>query len=77
MGFRRARKVMWGFYLLGVLIGLIWGLKYPLALGIGIAIILAGLGVGLLFWCCPHCGRSLPARDGDVQYCPYCGEKLD
>lgn len=44
-----------------------------------IIIIFAGLIWGILFflfWRCPHCEKSLPRSDGDLEFCPFCGEAL-
>ena len=42
---------------------------------LGIAVLIAALGVKLLFCRCPHCGRSLDRSRGD--FCPYCGRRID
>ncbi len=76
MNFRTSRKVMWALFACGALVGLL-GIERPAVLVAGVVIVWAGLGVVLLFWVCPHCGRSLPSREAKIQYCPYCGKKLD
>ena len=75
---KNARKIMWvfcgasfPFLLLGVI-----GSQTMILTAIGVALIVAGGVIGLLFWRCPHCGMHLHSQDGNIQYCPHCGGKL-
>ena len=63
---RKAWKIMWvfcgasfPFLLLGVI-----GSQTMILTAIGVALIVAGGVIGLLFWRCPHCGNALvPKKD--------------
>lgn len=73
-----------------LIISIMCGMFGALCAGLGTAIeayVLAFIGVGLaligavlslIFNRCPSCGRFLGKHAGfSVEYCPYCGEKLD
>lgn len=78
MDHRNARKIMWVFYGAGfllLLLGMI-GSQEMILTAVGVALILVGGVIVLLFWRCPHCGMGLPSREGNIQYCPHCGGKL-
>lgn len=38
-------------------------------------IFMVALGIHLIFYRCPHCGKFLDRSTGD--YCPYCGQQMD
>ncbi|MFB0917537.1 MAG: hypothetical protein QMB63_00520 [Clostridiaceae bacterium] len=44
---------------------------------ISVIIISVGFILMLLFWRCPNCKKSLPAREFFIDYCPHCGHKID
>lgn len=46
-------------------------------MAVGIVVMLAGVGQGIAFIRCPHCGHSLEVRHGLTKYCPHCGNKLE
>ena len=78
MDHRSARKIMWVLYGLGfllLLLGMI-GSEAMFLAAAGVALILVGGVIVLLFWRCPHCGMGLPTREGNIRYCPHCGGKL-
>ena len=50
---------------------------YWIIVGLLILCILASTAVVLFWYKCPHCNTRLPIRAGNIDYCPYCGEKLD
>ncbi len=71
-----------GLVLLGLAI--LFNLKQPFLqiFGIGGGVIFfAGLICFAVFWKCPSCEKHLPFRgQGGVlrmEYCPYCGEKIE
>lgn len=72
---KNARKIMWVFYGLGALV-MLWGAIEPAAFVLGALLMVPGMVVLLAYWRCPHCGMRLPSREGNIQYCPYCGGKL-
>ena len=72
---RNARKIMWILYGVGVLV-MLFGLINSFLIFLGAVIMVAGLIEVLLFWRCPYCGAMLPTREGNIQYCPYCGKSV-
>lgn len=58
---RNARKIMWVFYGAGfllLLLGMI-GSQETILTVIGVALVVVGGVIALLFWRCPHCGGKL------------------
>ena len=75
-----ARKIFLALLAAGFLIGALGSvitsrIGGAIAGTLGIAVLIAALGVQLLFCRCPHCGRSLDRTRGD--FCPYCGRRID
>ena len=50
---------------------------YWIIVGLFALCILVSVVIVLIWYKCPHCSTRLPLRAGDIDYCPYCGEKLD
>lgn len=81
MDLRKSRKVCMVLSITGTSVALIGQIfKQPVVsnslLFVGLGLIVAGLVIIFKFWKCPHCGRSLPTRESDIVYCPYCSKKL-
>lgn len=73
---KKVRVLVFATFAVGFLIG---GAAYcwesiPLSV-LAMAIILGALGIHLIFYRCPHCGKFLDRSTGD--YCPYCGQRMD
>lgn len=50
--------------------------QWPMYLGF--LAIVAGIATDLLFYRCPHCGKSLISVRGSIpSFCPFCGRPLD
>lgn len=50
----------------------------PVFFVIGLLLLIGGVVVRLVFYRCPHCHRLLPGRAPlDMDYCPYCGKRLE
>lgn len=44
---------------------------------LAILMIIGYLIFSILYWRCPSCGKLLPEKQINTQYCPRCGEFLD
>ena len=75
----------WIFRIVGfaVFLGGFLFLEYKLPLvcfltvGLGIAILIAGVCFELSYYCCPHCGTWIGLRNLPYGYCRCCGKELD
>lgn len=72
---KKVRAVVFATFAAGILAG---GASYcwqstPLAV-LAMIIIMVALGIHLIFYRCPHCGKFLDRSTGD--YCPYCGQRM-
>lgn len=81
-------RLSWGFVAVGLAVLLITAIckqggifmegdSDTVLLVVSLALIVAGLGVQIKFLRCPACGESLYSRWRWIEYCPYCGTKVD
>lgn len=51
--------------------------KFQWLLRLGLILLIAGIAIDLLFYRCPHCGKSLCGVRGALpSFCPFCGRPL-
>lgn len=52
---------------------------YIIIIGFSLFFILLVMSImiKLVYWRCPKCKRVLPISKIFIDYCPYCGEKID
>ena len=44
---------------------------------IALILLIANTIISIAFWRCPACGRHLPERSNNIDYCPHCGCPID
>jgi hypothetical protein len=74
------RMLMWGLYVLGILISTILSVIFP---SLYLYFIIAGGGImflgfasAVLFLRCPECRGALDIHGLPPVFCPHCGEKI-
>ena len=83
MNFRKGRNIAWAVWAIGcvalILSALLISGEGAKFAGMIVGVVIMAVGALLLFqyWRCPHCNEVLPIREPKIQFCPYCGEKLD
>lgn len=51
--------------------------RFPVGFILLCIMVVAFVVFASLVWRCPNCSQALPRSFGDLEYCPYCGEKLE
>lgn len=80
MNHRLARKLMYVFLVVGIVLTYMLAFLFPerleLMAGIGCAITLLGIMISRFFIRCPHCHAPLNMRGLSPDYCPWCGKEI-
>lgn len=78
MHYLTSRKLMFALSLGGIFCyAFATGTKTVAFYVAALVLLLGGLLQAVVFYRCPHCGKSLlPYRNGVPKHCPECGEEL-
>ena len=73
---KKVRRIVWLMLGVGGVLAVAGVLtKIDLLPTVGIEVMLCGLGLQLLSYRCPHCGKYLDRSTGP--FCPHCGRSID
>ena len=77
-----ARKILWGLTVLAVAAVIGYGLSLQelwrtVFAAAALLLVAVYIGIKLLFWRCPHCGKQLGKLRLGRKYCYYCDKNVE